>query len=84
MVGEERRAPSVCEGWKRVGVERREEKERDESTWEAVLGCCGIWANLYRAGYVSSPFGSRLEWFLVGLELGLYVRIHRGAHGPEG
>lgn len=46
VVGE-RRAPCVREGWKRVGVESREEKDRDESIVEGVLGCCGIWANLF-------------------------------------
>jgi hypothetical protein len=50
VVGEERRAPSVREGWKRVGVERREEKDRDESIVEGVLDCCGIWANLFPSG----------------------------------
>lgn len=50
VVGEERRAPSVREGWKRVGVERREEKGRDECIVKGVLGCCGIWANLFPGG----------------------------------
>lgn len=42
------RRPSVC-GWKRVGVERREEKDRDESIVEGVLSCWGIWESLYQA-----------------------------------
>jgi hypothetical protein len=50
VVGEERRLPSVREAWKRVGVERREEKDRDESIVEGVLGCCGILANLLQGG----------------------------------
>jgi hypothetical protein len=44
---EGRREPSV-DGWKRVGVERREKGL--EVRIADVVGCWGIWENLYPKG----------------------------------
>jgi hypothetical protein len=84
--GEERvgvvRRPNGC-GWKRVGVERREEKARDDSIVEDVSW--GIWGSLDRRSSVSWMFGwsagcckLRSAYLLVGVRMADIARVAEG------